>query len=374
MQENTKINMQKNKTVVVGMSGGVDSSVVALLLKQQGYGVVGLHMKNADDEQEKEDEKFVKDLAKTLGIKLEIIEYDDEMQKVKDYFVSEYLAGRTPNPCVLCNREVKFKPFIDFADKIGADYFATGHYANVEEKDGQFYLKKAEDINKDQTYFLNQLSQKQLSKVIFPLGKFSKVEVKKIAEENHLISANRKESYDVCFLGSQKFKDFIKDFELEKQGDIVDIDTKKVIGKHNGLSRYTLGQRKGLGIGGGFGKSGEAWFVVQKDLKTNTLFVAEGDDKALYSNALISKHFNWIPSVPEKKVFECKAKFRYRQPDQNVKVTVNDDGSVYIEFEKPQRAVTTGQFVVLYQADKNSNYDNCLGGGQIDEVYKERKF
>lgn len=364
----------KNKTVVVGVSGGVDSSVATFLLAEQGYNVIGLHMKNAEEKNEAEDEIFVKSLAEKLGIKLEIVEYSDEMQKVKDYFVSEYLAGRTPNPCVVCNKEVKFKPFLDYVQKVGADFFATGHYANVEERQGKFYLKKAEDLSKDQSYFLNGLSQFQLSKAIFPLGNLTKSEVRKIAEDNGLIMANRRESYDVCFLGSQKFKDFMQQYENVGEGNIIDVLSNKVVGKHSGLSKYTIGQRKGLGIGGGHGETGEGWFVVKKDLKSNTLFVAQGNDDALYSNALISNNFNWIPEVPSKKHFACKAKFRYRQADQDVSITIQGDGSVLVEFNEPQRAVTIGQYVVLYAEDKSSKHDYCLGGGTIDSIIKNGKI
>ncbi len=363
-------NAIKNQTVVVGLSGGVDSSVSALLLAQQGYNVVGLHMKNAGESNEVEDEKFVKDLAKKLGIKLEIVEYSDEMQVVKDYFVNEYKSGRTPNPCVMCNKVVKFKPFLDYVQKIGADFFATGHYANVAKKNGKFYLQKAKDTSKDQSYFLNGLSQYQLSKVIFPLGAITKAEVRKIAEDYGLIVANRKESFDVCFLGNEKFKDYIEKIVGISEGNIVDVNTSKIVGRHTGLSKYTIGQRKGLKIGGGHGTTGEGWFVVKKDLATNTLFVAQGSDDALYSNALISKCFNWIPELAPKKKFTCKAKFRYRQPDQMVDVSVNSDGSVLVEFKEPQRAIAVGQYVVLYKEDENFDYDICLGGGAIDEVIK----
>ncbi len=376
MQSNTfdeNIN-SKNKTVVVGISGGVDSSVVALLLKNQGYNVVGLHMKNANGESEEDDIKMIESLAEKIGINFVVKEYDDEMQKVKDYFENEYFSGRTPNPCVMCNKWVKFKPFIDYADEIGADFFATGHYANIERLGDKIYLKRAEDLLKDQSYFLNQLSQNQLNKAMFPLGKLTKEQVKKIAQENNLIMANRKESFDVCFLGNQKLGDYIYKIDKQKSGDIVDDVTGKVVGKHQGLSKFTIGQRKGLGIGGGHGQTGDCWFVVRKDVKNNKLYVAQGDDDTLYSDALISNNFNWTPEIPSQKEFECTAKFRYRQQDQKVKVKINDDGSVYIEFAEKQRAITTGQYVVLYKEDENSKYDNCLGGGSIDKVIKNGKI
>lgn len=350
------------KTVVVGMSGGVDSSVCALLLKQQGYKVVGLHMLNENLEARSEDEKRVRELCFQLGIDCVVVEYKDQMQVVKDYFINEYKAGRTPNPCVICNKEVKFNPFIEYAKQIKADYFATGHYAKIEHtKDGHILLT-AKDSDKDQTYFLCQLSQKQLEKALFPLGDLTKTEVRKLAEENNLISAETKDSYDVCFLGSQKFKDFMNQYYPEKAGDIVDKRTGNIVGKHNGISKYTLGQRRGIGVGGLKGSNGDSWFVVGKDIKNNILYVTQGEGKELLSTGLISKNINWIPNKPSNNEFICKAKFRYRQESQDVMVKINTDNSVMVTFTKPQRAVTIGQYVVFY------NENMCLGGGVIDEV------
>ena len=355
-------------TVVVALSGGVDSSVVALLLKKQGYNVVGLHMKTANEESSVADEQSVYDLCKKLNIDCKVVEYTSQMQQVKDYFVQEYLSGRTPNPCVVCNKEVKFAPFIEFANQIGADYFATGHYANIEHIDDKHILKTAVDQQKDQSYFLCSLSQDQLKKALFPLGRLTKQDVRKIAEDAGFVSANKKDSYDVCFLGSQKFKDFMNQNYPEKAGDMIDVKTGKVVGKHSGISKYTLGQRKGLGIGGGYGETGEGWFVAKKDITNNILYVAQGLADELYSNALVSKKFNWIPCKPNQSKFECFAKFRYRQAYQKVSVLQNEDGSVLVDFAEPQRAITTGQYVVLYQ--QNGDGYNCLGGGTIDEVIK----
>ena len=364
----TEITNSKSK-VVVGMSGGVDSSVAAFVLKQQGFDVIGLHMKSSNIETSADDENNARIIAEKLGIEFVVIDYDDEMQQVKDYFIEEYKNGKTPNPCVLCNKIVKFKPFIEYAEKIGADFFATGHYAQIEHTDNGHILYSGADLPKDQSYFLNQLSQNQLQKVLFPLGFYSKNEVREIAEKIGFDNANRKDSYDVCFLGSQKFKEYIDSVIPEKAGDIVDISTNKVVGQHSGLSKYTLGQRKGLGIGGGFGATLEAWFVAKKDLKTNTLYVQQGNGESLYSDNVFAKNFNWIPRKPEGDI-ECLAKFRYRQDFQNVKVQINGDG-IEIFCKQKQRAVTPGQFVVLY-IQENNKY-RCLGGGKITSLKRDGK-
>ncbi len=360
--------MTKKKKVVVGMSGGVDSSVVALLLKEQGFDVVGLHMKSEGGREADEDELAVRALCENLGIECYVENYDDQMQAVKDYFLSEYAAGRTPNPCVVCNKMVKFKPFIQFAEKLGADFFATGHYANVEHSKRGHLLKKAADPSKDQSYFLNALSQDQLSKVLFPLGSLTKDEVRKIAADNGLVSAHKKDSQDVCFVGSQKFRDYIDKACPQTAGDIVNIANGKVVGKHQGIMKYTIGQRKGLGIGGGHGETGDGWFVVKKDIKSNVVFVAEGDGQELLSSAVVSNNFNWILGAPPQREFDCMAKIRYRQADQPAGVVVDDDGSVRLEFKQKQRAACTGQYAVLYKNDDQGGPDICLGGGVIDDV------
>lgn len=367
--------MKNNHKVVVGMSGGVDSSVAALLLCKQGFEVVGLHMLGENPETNKEDANRVIELCEEMGIKYQIVDYKDHMQQVKDYFVSEYLSGRTPNPCVVCNKEVKFNPFLEYLKLIGADSFATGHYAQIEHDGNLHYLKKAVDQNKDQSYFLCQLSQKQLENAIFVLGQFSKDEVRKIAQENNLISAETKDSYDVCFLGSQKFKDFMNQNYPEKPGNIVDVATGKVVGKHSGISKYTLGQRKGLGIGGGHGETNQSWFVVSKNIKDNILYVTQGDGEELLSSALVTDKFNWIPQKPQQSEFDCFAKFRYRQKDQPVRVKINPDGTILCSFKQKQRAITPGQYVVLY-GTKNGECTNiesaeyCLGGAVINQVIK----
>ena len=347
------------KTVVVGLSGGVDSSVSAYLLKQQGYKVVGLHMRGENQETRDADELRVRELCDEMGIECVIVDYKDHMQLVKDYFINEYKAGRTPNPCVVCNREVKFKPFLDYMEKLGADYFATGHYAIVEHRKDKHYLKKAVDKTKDQSYFLCQLSNEQISKVLFPLGNLTKIEVRKIAEENNLITKQTKESYDVCFLGSQKFKDYMNENYPEKEGNIVDKKTNEIVGTHTGISKYTIGQRKGLNIGGKNGFDDARWFVVDKDVKTNTLYVSCGESDEMFSSGCIVTDFNWITNKKTGE-FDCVVKLRYRQPDQQTKVEVLDEKTLKLTFKEKQRAVTIGQFAVLY--DEN---ECCLGGGSI---------
>ena len=361
--------MQK-KTIVVGMSGGVDSSVSALLLKEQGYDVIGLFMQNWEETDQNEvctaqqDYDDVRKVCDKIGIPYFSVNYAKEYyEKVFEYFLESYKQGRTPNPDVLCNREIKFGPFINKALSLGADGIATGHYAKVEEKNGLFYLKKAFDKNKDQSYFLNQLNQKQLSLVTFPLENLTKPEVREIAKKNGLITASKKDSTGICFIGERNFRNFLSNYLPAKEGEIKTLNG-KTIGKHKGLMFYTIGQRKGLGIGGMKDSNGKAWFVVKKDLTTNTLYVAEGEDEMPKQSGLITLGFNHIPTPPKNKTFECFAKFRYRQPDQKVTVTIQDDNNVKVDFKTKQTSITPGQFVVLY--DKN---ENCLGGGEIDIVY-----
>ena len=350
------------KTVVVGLSGGVDSSVTAFLLKQQGYKVIGLHMRVENEETREEDEQRVRELCNKLQIECVVVDYQDHMKIVKDYFVNEYLQGRTPNPCVVCNKEVKFKPFLEYMEKLGADYFATGHYAIVEHNGEQHFLKKGKDQNKEQSYFLCQLSNEQLSKVLFPLGELTKEEVKNIAKENGLVDENTKESYDVCFLGSQKFKDFMNENYPEKPGNIIDKKTNTIVGKHTGISKYTIGQRRGLNIGGKNGFEAERWFVVDKDMKTNTLYVSCGEGEEMFSSTCIVTDFNWL--VRKEKEFNAFVKLRYRQPEQQTKVVVLDEKTIRLEFIEKQKAVTIGQFAVLYDEK-----ENCIGGGTISEIY-----
>lgn len=357
--------MLRNKTVVVGMSGGVDSSVSAYLLKQQGYNVIGLFMINWEENgvcTAENDYEDVKRVCNKIDIPYYSVNYAKEYyDRVFSYFLKQYKNGKTPNPDVLCNKEIKFGSFLEQAKKLGADYIATGHYAKKIEKDGKFFLAKAKDLNKDQSYFLNQLNQEQLGWVLFPLAEMEKPEVRKIAEELGLSTAHKKDSTGICFIGERNFKKFLKTYLFAQQGNIVD-EKGVVVGKHDGLMFYTIGQRRGLNIGGKKDGNGKRWFVLKKNLDTNELVVVQGESPVMFSKSLVCKEFNWIPEEPSQKEFLCLAKFRYRQPDQKVKVKIFTD-SIFIKFVKPQRAVTEGQYVVLY--DDNGF---CLGGGEIFEV------
>ena len=356
--------------IVVGISGGVDSSVAAYLLKKQGHEVIGLFMINWEEKNgactAEEDYEDVKRVCNKLGIPYFSVNYAKEYyQRVFKYFLEEYKAGRTPNPDVLCNREIKFGPFLDKALALGADMIATGHYAKKIEKDGKFYLAKADDLNKDQSYFLNQLSQYQLSKVLFPLAEISKPQVREIAKKLELSTASKKDSTGICFIGERNFKKFLSEFLPAQPGEIVDTQG-KVVGKHDGLMYYTLGQRRGLNIGGLKGGNGQRWFVLEKDLQNNRLIVSQGEDELLFSDGLIATDMNWIPERPNQEEFVCFAKFRYRQPDQKVKVKITGETTIQVDFDQKQRAITPGQFVVLYD-----NQGLCLGGGIIDRSYKK---
>ena len=361
-----------SKTVVVGMSGGVDSSVAAAILKEQGYNVIGLFMLNWEETQDDgvcsavADYEDVKRVCNVLDIPYYTVNFSrDYMDRVFKYFLREYQAGRTPNPDVLCNREIKFGPFLEYAKMLGADYIATGHYANISHDGGVHTLLKAADTNKDQTYFLNQLSQEQLELVLFPLGNMQKSEVRTIAEKYGFSTAHKKDSTGICFIGERKFREFLANYLPAKRGQIIDIDTGKVVGQHNGAMYYTLGQRKGLNIGGYAGGNGERWFVIAKDIKKNILYVSQGEDDKLFTDGLVAKEINWIPSVPAKSEFDCYAKFRYRQPDQKVHVILHGNAEAEVQFYDKQRAVTPGQYVVFYTNTQ------CLGGGVIDSTYKK---
>ena len=356
-----------SKTVVVGMSGGVDSSVAALLLKEQGYNVIGLYMNNWEEKDEcgactgEEDFADVRRVASKLDIPYYSVNFAKEyMESVFSYFLEEYKKGRTPNPDVLCNREIKFKDFKKEALKLGADYIATGHYCDILHDGDVHYLLKAKDQSKDQTYFLNQLSQSQLDKVLFPLGGLDKAQVREIALKNGLATEEKKDSTGICFIGERNFREFLLKYIPAKKGKIMTYDG-KVLGEHLGLMYYTIGQRRGLDIGGQKGDDGSRWFVIEKDLKNNILYVAHGQEEKLYSDGLIMNSCNWIPFAPDKKDFYCTAKFRYRQAEQNCQVHIREK-EIFVEFEQKQRAITEGQFAVFYDQDK------CIGGGVIEKA------
>ena len=358
------------KTVVVGLSGGVDSSVAAYLLKKQGYNVVGLFMLNWEENDEngnctaEQDFEDVKRVANKIGIPYYTVNYAKEYQdRVFKYFLEEYERGRTPNPDVLCNKEIKFGPFLRHALELGADYIATGHYCKRVDRDGKVYLYKSHDKNKDQTYFLNQLSQEQLKYTLFPLADIDKSEVRKIAKELGLVTAEKKDSTGICFIGERNFRQFLKNYIPASKGKIVDLKG-NVLGEHDGVMYYTIGQRRGLNIGGKDGYNNNRWFVVDKDVKTNTLIVNCGECPEMFSTACVVTEFNWITDRMNAP-FTAYAKFRYRQPDQKVYVNIINDSTICIEFEQKQRAVTLGQFAVLYAED-----GMCYGGGKIDEIIK----
>lgn len=357
------------KRAVVGMSGGVDSSVAALLLKEQGFDVVGLYMLNWEEREEdgsctaEEDYADVRRVCAKLDIPYYTVNFAKEyLDRVFSYFLAEYEAGRTPNPDVLCNREIKFGPFLEEAKKLGADYIATGHYCKISHREDVHRLLKAADKNKDQTYFLNQLSQAQLADVLFPLGDLQKPEVRKIAAENGLSTAKKKDSTGICFIGERNFRKFLSSYLPARKGKILDLSGREV-GEHMGLMYYTLGQRRGLELGGVRGdEEGGRWFVVRKDLENNILYVSHGDETPLYSKSCEVNGFNWIPAPPAEREFSCTAKFRYRQPDQEVRVTVTGENALHIAFAEKQRAVTEGQYAVLYRGEE------CLGGGVIQSA------
>lgn len=355
--------------IVVGMSGGVDSSVAALLLRRQGAAVSGLFMKNWEERDSGGrcpaaiDAQDAMSVCERIGIDLDAVSFTQRYwDRVFRYFLDEYGAGRTPNPDVLCNKEIKFRAFLDHALGEGADAIATGHYARVSPAgDGRRRLLKGRDPGKDQSYFLYALDQAQLARAVFPLGELRKSEVRRIALEAGFGNHAKKDSTGICFIGERRFKEFLSRYLPARPGEIRSVDG-ILLGEHDGLMFHTLGQRKGLGIGGR-GGSGEPWYVVAKDLTTNILYVAQGHDHSmLFSRHLAAGKLNWISGAPPKAQARCYAKTRYRQPDQACWITAIDAGRCHVEFERPQRAVTPGQSVVFYQGEE------CLGGGVIEEV------
>ena len=371
------MNENANTRVVVGMSGGVDSSVTALLLKEQGYDVIGIFMKNWDDTDElgyctaTEDYKDVALVADQIGIPYYSVNFEKEYHdRVFSYFLEEYKKGRTPNPDVMCNKEIKFKAFLDYAMELGADYVATGHYARVvRDEDGKSHLLRGKDSNKDQTYFLSQLSQEQLSKAMFPLGEIEKSEVREIAERANLATAKKKDSTGICFIGERDFKDFLMNYLPAKSGEMQTLDG-EVIGKHDGLMYYTIGQRKGLGIGGSKDGTNEPWFAIGKNLEDNVLYVGQGyENDHLYADTLDASDFLFTGDAEElPREFRSMAQFRYRQKAVPVTVYLDETRTkARVVFDEAARAITPGQAIVLYDGDE------CLGGGIIDAAYSENK-
>lgn len=373
----TEQNTTQKPKVIVGMSGGVDSSVSALLLKQQGYVVEGLFMKNWNEDDGTEYCTAAKDLldaaavCQKLDIHLHTANFAGEYwDNVFEHFLQEYKAGRTPNPDILCNREIKFKVFLRYSEKLGADYIATGHYARTHTQNGLTYLRKGLDPNKDQSYFLHAVSEREFAKTLFPIGSIEKPEVRRIAEENDLITHNKKDSTGICFIGERRFKDFLETYLPAQPGDIV-TDTGEVIGQHQGLMYHTIGQRQGLGIGGVTGAKEEPWYVAQKDLAQNRLVVVQGAQHALLlNNTLIAGQAHWItPNAPilealaNHQTVQCHAKTRYRQADQACTIYPQEDPrQLKVVFDDAQRAITPGQSVVFYDGDL------CLGGAVIERA------
>ena len=355
--------------IVVGMSGGVDSSVAALLLKRQGHEVIGVFMNNWEEKDEagvctsERDWSDVRRVCDVIDIPYYSVNFARQyMDRVFSHFLEEYRRGRTPNPDVLCNREIKFSAFLDFAMTLGADKIATGHFAGVERRaDGRYHLLRARDENKDQTYFLYMVGQRGLSSAVFPLTHYTKAEIRQIAHDNGIPVFDKKDSTGVCFIGERNFKQFLQNYLPAQPGDMVTVDG-RVVGRHDGLMYYTPGQRRGLGIGGG--GNGERWFVVDKDLAHNRLIVEQGEESGrLLSRSAEADDAHWVlgepPAEPGERV-HLMARFRHRQTLQGVTVTVLDSKTIHIDFDEHQRAITPGQAVVLYDGDE------CLGGATID--------
>ena len=355
--------------ITVGMSGGVDSSVAAWLLKQEGHEVTGIYMVNWEEEDESgvctavDDYDDVRRCCDVIDIPYYTVNFSKQYrERVFSVFLEEYKAGRTPNPDVLCNSEIKFNAFLDFAIKTDAEALATGHYCQLAHTDDGVKLMRGADENKDQTYFLCGLTQAQLERAMFPIGALQKPRVRELAQKAGLPTASKKDSTGICFIGERNFSRFIGQYIKKSVGNMVDIDSGKVMAQHEGLFHYTIGQRTGIGIGGS--GSGEPWFVAKKDPATGTLYICQGKNHpALFSRGLTADKMNWIAGDAPSNSFDCTIKFRYRQKDVPCRVEVKGR-RIYVRFESPQRAVTPGQYAVLYQGEE------CLGGGIIEQEIK----
>lgn len=358
--------MNSSKLVIVGLSGGVDSSVAALRLLEQGYRVEGMFMKNWEDDDDattctaEQDLADAKQVSAELGIALHQVNFSREYrQQVFDDCLREFEAGRTPNPDILCNQHIKFKAFLEYALRLGADLVATGHYARIKNTGSEWQLLKGVDKGKDQSYFLYTLGQEQLARSLFPLGDLEKPEVRETAEQAGFANFDKKDSTGICFIGERDFAEFLSRYLPRRPGDI-ETPSGEVIGQHRGLAFYTLGQRQGLGIGGLRGHEGATWYVAAKDAERNVLVVVpEHDHPLLLSSGLEAEQLSWSNQEPPAAEFRCAAKTRYRQPDQPCVVRITADGQAQVQFDTPQRAVTPGQSVVFYDGDV------CLGGGII---------
>jgi tRNA-specific 2-thiouridylase len=359
----------KGIKIMVGMSGGVDSSVAAYLLQQQGALVEGLFMKNWDEDDDSDYCTYRQDLADAqqvadkLGIKLHKVNFAAEYwDRVFSYFLAEYQAGRTPNPDILCNKEIKFKAFLDYAQQLGADLIATGHYARSHQQGGHWQLLKGQDANKDQSYFLYALNQQQLSYSCFPLGTYTKQQVRQLAHDLGFTNHNKKDSTGICFIGERKFSSFLQGYLPAQPGPIVTPEG-QVIGEHQGLMYYTIGQRRGLAVGGVKDSPEAPWYVAAKDMDANRLVVVSGKDHPLlYRSGLVAEQVHWINPPSPHLPLNCQAKIRYRQKDQACCLTTLADGKLQVDFVQPQYAIAAGQSVVFFTDEL------CLGGGVIKQV------
>lgn len=360
------------RRVILGLSGGVDSAVAALLLKQQGADVHALHMTNWEDDDgyctAADDLQDARRLCEQLEIPLHHVNFAKQYrERVFAYFLDEYRAGRTPNPDVLCNREIKFGVFLEYAHRLGGTLIATGHYARVRESNDEIHLLKARDKNKDQSYFLHAVRSSALGETVFPLGELKKPEVREMARERGLAMHDKKDSTGICFIGERPFREFLSGFLPARPGPIKSL-TGQSVGEHAGLMYYTLGQRQGLGIGGLRDAGDEPWYVVHKELKSNTLLVVQGDHPSMYSSEIEVGEITWIgtpPGIDSDQGLVCKAKVRYRQDDQGCSLRPLGKDRCSVTFDTRQRSVAPGQYAVFYAGER------CLGGGVIEHVRRD---